>query len=377
MKKILMLAVATGIALAATVYIACGSKEEFEYASKSYTLSFPKDEASHDRFRTEWWYYTGHLISNDSSGGGKTFGYELTFFRTALSLKETEQERDSQNKNIYFAHFAITDESGRKFYFNEKQSRGSFGDGGAAQDYHKTFIGNWSSQSLGNYQLIQAETNTDENPLSLALILEPLKPAVLHGERGYSRKGESETNASMYFSYTRLKTTGAISIGGERYTVTGASWFDHEFGTSTLDKSAVGWDWFSLQLSDSTEVMLYALREQSGATGKFSSGTLVRADGSSEHLTKDDFTIEVLERYKSSKTSAEYPCKWKLKVPKLGFEATVVPTVQDQELQTKESTRVSYWEGSAKVEGTKAGKAVSGKGYVELTGYAEAFKQNF
>ncbi len=344
--------------LASIIYTACAKKEPFSFASPEYRLSFPKDHAAHNDFRTEWWYYTGHLHS-----GERRFGYELTFFRTALTIEEA----DATRKQIYFAHFAITDESNKKFYHTEKQSRGNFGDAGASEQYYKTFIGNWSAQDLGRYQLIQAETDS----FSLALILEPIKPPVLQGENGYSRKGRDPKNASMYYSYTRLKSTGALTLNGTRYTVEGESWKDHEFGTSQLDENVAGWDWFSIQLSDTTELMLYNLRLTDGTNSPFSSGTFVHKNGTSEKLSASDFKIEVLARYTSKKSSAEYPIKWTLSVPKFSLVLTVEATAQDQELLTEESTRITYWEGSTRVSGTKAGAAISGNGYTELTGYAK------
>jgi len=364
MKNVVSALALLALILSASVYVACEQKSDFQYASKAYQLSFPKDHAAHHGFRTEWQYYTGHLRSTD----GQRFGYELTFFRTALSLSEVKSSDNlAGRKQLYFAHFAITDETNRQFYHAEKQSRGSFGDADASENYYKTFIGNWSAQQLGNYTLLQAETDT----LSLVLILDPLKPVVLQGDAGYSRKGEDEKNASMYYSYTRLKTTGAISILGNRYTVEGESWNDHEFSTSALDKNSIGWDWFSIQFSDSTELMLYQVRQRDGSAGKFSSGTFVRADGSTEKLSVADFTISPMETYTSKKTGAVYPSKWKLSIPKLAMDLVVTPTVQDQELLTKESTRISYWEGSSTVSGTRQGNPLSGNAYVELTGYAQ------
>jgi predicted secreted hydrolase len=342
---------------------ACQQQEAFQYASPAYTLVLPKDHAAHRKFRTEWWYYTGHLTSKE----GRKFGYQLTFFRTALSLQDAKPSEEMAQKHVYFAHFAITDEDNRQFYFKEKQSRGAFGEANAEEDYYKVFIGNWSVQDVGKYMLLQAETDS----MALVLILEPLKPAVLHGEKGYSRKGDSPQNASMYYSYTRLKSTGALTLNGVRHTVEGESWKDHEFGTSQLDQSSVGWDWFSMQLSDSTELMLYTLRQTDGSVGRFSSGTFVAADGSTQHLTKDEFNIEVLAQYTSKKSGATYPAKWNISVPKIGLKVTLTPAVQEQELITQESTRITYWEGSVSIAGTREGKPLTGKGYVELTGYAK------
>lgn len=358
------LLIAAGVLFAA--FVACQQRSEFDYASPQYVLTFPKDHAAHPTYRTEWWYYTGHL----NAAGGAQFGYQLTFFRSALSLTDPSSSASNARKQVYFAHFAITDETGSRFYHKEKQSRGAFGEAGAHEEYYKVFIGNWSVQDLGKYTLLQAESDT----IALTLILEPTKPPVLHGEKGYSQKGESPKNASMYYSYTRLKSTGALTVQGKRYLVEGESWHDHEFGTSQLDPQSVGWDWFSMQLSDGTELMLFGVRQADGSLNRFSSGTFIDQNGQSLHLSKDEFSFEVLETYTSQKSGATYPSRWRVRVPKLAFEATLVPTVQDQEQLTEESTRITYWEGSVRITGTRDAQPITGKGYVELTGYAKPIR---
>ncbi|NTW48622.1 MAG: hypothetical protein HGB19_02590 [Chlorobiales bacterium] len=214
--------------------------------------------------------------------------------------------------------------------------------------------------------------------MQLSLILEPAKSPVLHGENGYYRKGGTITNASMYYSYTRLNTKGTITLNGTRYEVTGQSWMDHEFGTDQLEKDMAGWDWFSLQFADNTELMLYQLRKQDSTINLHTGGTFVGTAGKTEILTSKDFTIGVLDHYTSQKTSGtKYPSKWKVRVPKLGIEATVTPLVQDQELAVASSSPISYWEGLSEVKGLKNGKPISGKGYVELTGYRKPIGNRF
>ncbi|MDX2129785.1 MAG: lipocalin-like domain-containing protein [Chloroherpetonaceae bacterium] len=351
------------------IYAACNEKPRFEFATPTTPLSFPKDLASHPEYQTEWWYVTGHLTSE----AGKSYGYELTFFRVGLK----GESEGIEAKQIYLGHFALSDISTRKFYFTEKQSRGKFGDAGASAEYFKTYLGNWSIQELGNYMLLQAETDT----FSLALVLEPLKKPVLHGKNGYSQKGPESSNASMYFSYTRLKTTGAVTVLGKRETVRGESWHDHEFGTSQLSQGVLGWDWFSLQFENGTELMLYQLREESGMS-PFSSGTFIQEDGTTISLTAGDFGIKPTLFYESSKSGARYPKAWTVSIPKLLMELEIQTNIEDQELLTNASTRVTYWEGSVsanlKTNGVNPNsREIRAKGYVELTGYAKPFEQNF
>jgi predicted secreted hydrolase len=168
-----------------------------------------------------------------------------------------------------------------------------------------------------------------------------------------------------------MKTSGELTIEGEVLTVEGISWMDHEFGSSQLQTYQVGWDWFSIQMDNDTELMLYVIRHGDGTSDPYSSGTFIHPDGTSCHIRLEEFEVRALKTWKSRKTGARYPARWNIRVPSLEIELTVTPTLADQELITRESTRVTYWEGSVKVDGRYRGKSISGVGYVELTGYAE------
>jgi predicted secreted hydrolase len=172
-----------------------------------------------------------------------------------------------------------------------------------------------------------------------------------------------------------LKTEGKIFLQNKEIPVKGMSWMDHEFGSSQLREYQVGWDWFSLQLDKGMELMFYQIRHRDGKIDPYSSGTIIHADGTHQHLFKKEFQIEVLGRWKSSKSGAIYPSKWKITVPAHQIELTLSPTVKNQELITRESARVTYWEGSIKVEGKYQGSPINGLGYAELTGYAEPFSK--
>jgi predicted secreted hydrolase len=148
---------------------------------------------------------------------------------------------------------------------------------------------------------------------------------------------------------------------------------DHEFGSNQLQEDQVGWDWFSIQLDNQTELMFYRIRHQDGSTDPYSSGTTIFPDGTHCHLSLEAFQIEGLEKWKSEKSGATYPSKWRVKVPGSQIDLILTPTVKDQELITEESTRVTYWEGSVRVEGQYQGTSIKGLGYVELTGYAKPF----
>jgi predicted secreted hydrolase len=349
--------------------------QEFKRALPGKVFSFPQDHFSHPEFKTEWWYYSGHLQSLGKDG--KSFGYQLTFFRTGLTRETKNQKSKWSIQDLYFAHLAITDESKKKFEYLEKISRGSLGEAGAFpyKTGEKTFriwIENWSIEGKGpamqNHSLKAGEKN-----FGIELMLTPEKNPVIHGQNGISQKAEGEGYASHYYSIPLLKTDGMIFLQNKEIPVQGISWMDHEFGSTQLREYQVGWDWFSLQLDKGMELMLYQIRQKGGRIDPYSSGTIIFHDGTYHHLPKKEFQIEVLKQWKSQRSGAIYPSKWKIKIPGHQIELTLTPTVKDQELMTKESTRVTYWEGSVKVEGKYQGDPIKGMGYVELTGFAEPF----
>lgn len=351
--------------------------EEFKRALPGRTFSFPQDHFSHPEFKTEWWYYSGHLQS--LSQDKKSFGYQLTFFRTGL-IRETKLQKSKWSiQDLYFAHLAITDESKRRFEYLEKISRGSLGEAGTSlyKTGGKTFrvwIEDWSVE--GKDLVMQNHfLKAGDKIFGIELMLTPEKKPVIHGQNGISQKAEGEGYASHYYSIPRLKTEGKIFLQKEGVPVQGISWMDHEFGSTQLREYQVGWDWFSLQLDKGLELMLYQIRQKNGKIDPYSSGTIMFHDGTNQRLPKKDFQIEVLKQWKSQKSGAIYPSKWRIKIPGHQIELTLSPTVKNQELVTKESTRVTYWEGSVKIDGKYQGDPMKGMGYVELTGYAEPFSK--
>ena len=318
-------------------------------------------------------------ISNLLNRDKKSFGYQLTFFRTGLTRETKHQKSKWSIQDLYFAHLAITDESKKKFEYLEKISRGSLGEAGASpykkgEKAFRIWIEDWAIEGKGpalQNHFLKAGTKN----FGIELMLTPEKNPVIHGQNGVSQKAEGEGYASHYYSVTRLKTEGKIFLKNTEIPVQGISWMDHEFGSTQLREYQVGWDWFSLQLEKGMELMLYQIRHKDGNLDPYSSGTLIFADGTYQHLSNKEFQIEVRKQWKSEKSKAIYPSEWKLKVPDHQIELTLSPTVKNQELVTKESTRVTYWEGSVKVEGKYQNIPVKGKGYVEMTGYAKPFSK--
>ncbi len=342
----------------------------FSQVLPGYAYQFPKDFNSHDDFRIEWWYYTGNLEEIETA---RPFGYQLTFFRVTLN-NEGANPNQSQWKlgHVYFAHMTLTDIDGEKFYYFERINRKGVGNAGADADRLMVWNEDWFLEGKGKVHSLKAM----ESGTGIELQLVPEKKLVIHGNNGISKKGSEKGNASHYFSYTRMKTTGQIFVKGKAYNVIGSSWMDHEYSSSQLNDELVGWDWFSLKLDDKTELMLYLLRRKTGGVDSFSSGTFIAADGSSRHIKQEEFIVRPLSYWTSKKSGIVYPASWELKLPNFGIKLTLSPDLKEQELYDLRSISASYWEGSVSVEGTIRGDSIKGKGYVELVGYGKPLIQD-
>jgi predicted secreted hydrolase len=167
-----------------------------------------------------------------------------------------------------------------------------------------------------------------------------------------------------------MATSGTLALDRDTLAVTGTSWMDHEFGSSSLMDSRAGWDWFAVQLDDGRELMLYALRRADGGIEPLSAGSLVERDGRVRHLALAAFRIAVLGHWTSPHTQAVYPSGWRLELPGEALSLEVTPRLRDQELVAHAMGGLAYWEGSCGVRGTSHGAPVTGSAYAELTGYA-------
>ena len=334
----------------------------YQLALPGRKLSFPADHSSHPDFKTEWWYYTGQLQTD----AGKRYGYQVTFFRFGIRDRQQDMKEKPLFTDLYMAHFALSDIAARKFIYRERINRGYGARAGAATDRYLVWNEDWKVEGdAKNHRILVRDRGT-----TLSLSLRSLKPPVLHGDNGHSQKGEGEGRASYYYSLTRMETAGELTLDGKTETVRGLSWMDHEFGSNQLRHDQVGWDWFSIQLDNRTELMLYLMRRKDGSVDPYSSGTLVSVDGTTRHFALKDFRIEVLDRWKSLTSGATYPMQWKVSIPSEQMELEINPAFPEQELITRRSTRVTYWEGTVGVKGTDKNAQVTGNGYVEMTGYA-------
>lgn len=334
----------------------------YQLALPGRKLSFPADHYSHPDFKTEWWYYTGQLETES----GKRYGYQVTFFRFGVRDRQKEMKEKPLFTELYMAHFALSNVAKKKFLYRERINRGYGDRAGAATDRYLVWNEDWKVEGDNKEHRIYA----GDRGTTLQLALTSLKPPVLHGQNGHSQKAEGEGRASYYYSLTRMQAEGDLTIDGRKEKVRGLSWMDHEFGSNQLADNQVGWDWFSIQLDNQSELMLYLMRRKDGSIDPYSSGTLVSANGTTRHLALKDFRIEVLERWRSPKSGANYPMKWKVSIPSEEIELEILPAFPDQELITSRSTRVTYWEGAVGTKGTSKQSPIAGHGYVEMTGYA-------
>ncbi len=333
---------------------------------------FPKDHGPHPGYRTEWWYYTGNL----QAASGETYGFQLTFFRSQISPPADRQKWPQptsawRTQQVYLAHSAISNITAKKHLQAELISREALTMAGAdrTEDATTIFLKNWSAHIDSERHRLTVTSDR----FSYELTLIPEKPPVLHGIAGYSLKGSTPERASCYYSFTRLSVEGKLSIGEKMVPVKGSAWMDHEYSTALLESGLRGWDWFSLQLSDQTEVMAFVLRKEQGGIGSASRATDIGSQGDHRNVSNDEFEVTVHNTWKSPHSNAVYPAGWRLQIFPSLLDLTIVPNLADQEMQTSGSTGVIYWEGSVSVKGTRAGQPVAGQGYVELTGYARPF----
>ncbi|MBK9052226.1 MAG: hypothetical protein IPL78_15345 [Chloroflexi bacterium] len=326
-------------------------------------MQFPRDLGPHDDYQTEWWYYTGNLQTAE----GRQFGYQLTFFRSAL-VPENQFEAgadgsDWRTNQIYLAHFTISDIAEGQFYAEEQFSRGAAALAGAQAEPYHIWLNNWRAEEVapGQVRLLAQAEETE-----LDLLLTVTRPPVLHGDGGLSAKGAEPGNASYYYSLVGLESVGSVTVQGESFAVSGHSWKDHEYSTSALSEGSVGWDWYSIQLDNGYALMFFQIRREDGSLEPFSSGSWIDPQGNVTHLTLADWQMEPLDSWTSPTSGAEYPIGWRLTLDTIGLELEGQALMPNQELNVS----TTYWEGASAFTGTLNGEPVTALGYVEMTGYA-------
>ncbi len=333
-------------------------------------VRLPADDGPHDRL-TEWWYYTGHLVTDD----GRRFGFELVVFRA---------ERGGFPVT-WASHLALTDASGDAFHYAQRSQigpevdvrsinpgrafafaiQGSPGDPGGGTGRPWSMIGGGGMDQL-SAAAAQAEVQGDPVAgFGIQLDLASRKPAVLHGGKGWIDFGPA--GGSYYVSRTDMAAAGTLTLGATRMHVTGTAWFDHQWG-DFISVGGGGWDWFAINLDDGTDLMLSLVRAADGSH-PLAYGTLVDPTGKASNLTAGDFAVTVLGTWQSPATGITYPAGWTISLPSDDLQIDLRPAVSQQELDTRATTGVVYWEGSQVVAASRAGQALGGQAYVELTGY--------
>jgi predicted secreted hydrolase len=335
----------------------------FARALQPRTFEFPRDHGPHPEFRHEWWYVTGNL----DSASGERFGFQLTIFRIALTPPGNASPGVSawRTRQVYVAHFAISDVARGEFRFAQKYSRDALGLAGAQAEPFRVWIDDWTiaaDSASSQKWVLHAQGEGYELNLDARLA----GPPVLNGQQGLSIKSSEPWAANYYYSIPRLAVHGRIARAGVSSNVQGVAWLDREWGTGSLGPRQQGWDWFALQLQDGSALMFYSLRNRDGTRDPHSAGTWVDTTGRVQALSTDQVVIDVSDRWVSPR-GGRYPSRWRVRVPAVGLDVEVRPALANQELGTKPR----YWEGAVDLHGTRDGHDASGRGYVELVGYGE------
>ncbi len=348
-----------------------GNDEGYLRATGPREFIFPEDHGPHPGFRTEWWYYTGNVFTEE----GRQFGYQFTIFRSQLNPPDsgkagTDQGSDWSTDQLYLGHFAISDVENEDHAFEERYSRGAAGLAGAQVEPYEVWLEDWKVTRLN-----PQKSDDKDFPVRIVAKMEggsaidievtPAKPLTLQGEEGFDKKGPEEGNASYYLSFTRMYTEGTITLNGESFEVKGQSWMDHEWSTSALGEDQLGWDWFSIQLSNGYDLMYYQLRNTDGSVSTFTTGSLIDPEGNKTIITPEDVTLEVLDRWESPHSGANYPSQWILEILGEDIRLELETLFDDQEMDVS----VLYYEGTLSVSGTMNGQDVGGNGFIEMTGY--------
>jgi predicted secreted hydrolase len=339
-------------------------------ADRPYRFEFPRDHGPHPEFRQEWWYLTGNL--RDATGA--RYGFELTFFRLAAAPvsnatagaatpASTEERSKWHARQVYVAHFALTDVTSGRFHSTARYARDALGLAGSSGLPLRVWLSGWFLAEAAGTAAWTLHAADGEDALTLTL--QPQLPPVLNGDEGLSVKSDEPGAASYYYSIPRLEARGELRHAGRSLSVSGLAWLDREWGSGPLGAAQQGWDWFGLQLADGTALMFYALRTRAGERDPHSAGTWITSDGSTRALRSGDVEIRA-ESHWTSPRGDRYPSRWRIRIPSLALDLDVAPAVPDQELDTTPR----YWEGSVRVAGERSGRSVGGQGYVELVGYA-------
>ena len=322
-------------------------------------LQFPRDFGAHPDFRTEWWYITGHVLS-----GTREFGFQLTFFRSRVDATQGMRSKFAA-KQLIFAHAAITDVQGKKLWHDQRIAREGFDIASASQQGMHIKLRDWSLQSQGG----QHSARLPATNFALNLQLTETQAVLLQGKQGLSRKGPDEKQASYYYSQPQLGASGSLGVKDQKFEVTGKAWLDHEWSEELLHPDAAGWDWIGMNLDDGSALTAFRLRDKQGNT-LWDGGSFRSPQAGLYIFNRGEVTFKPLRRWKSPLSQASYPVEWTVRTPADFY--TVRAVIDNQELDSRQSTGAIYWEGLSDLIDSK-GKRV-GRGYLEMTGYAAVLR---
>lgn len=330
-------------------------------------LAFPRDHGAHPDYRIEWWYVTGWLRTAD----GADLGFQVTFFRNRPEVNQANPSRFAP-RQLIFAHAALADGKSGRFLHDQRVARAGFGVAAAASGDADVKVDRWAfrREAGGNARFL---TRIPARDFTLELAFAPQQPPLLQGENGYSRKGAKPEQASYYYSLPQLAVTGTVQRDGRAVSVTGTAWLDHEWSSTLLDPRAAGWDWTGINFADGGALMAFRIRGRDGAT-LFATASLRGADGRITRAGPEAVRFRPLRTWRSPHTGASYPVEQELTVG-TGASARVwrlLPLLDDQELDSRASSGVVYWEGATRALDTTGREA--GQGYLELTGYFQALR---
>ncbi|MDD5324520.1 MAG: lipocalin-like domain-containing protein [Polaromonas sp.] len=332
------------------------------YALAAKTLTFPRDRGSHPGFRTEWWYITGQAAP--AGADKRKFGFQLTFFRSRI--EDTQAMTSSfAARQLLFAHAAVTDVQGKRLLTDQRIARNGFGVAFASEQDMAIKLRDWSLRAEGKKYIAELPAST----FALKLQFEETQPVLLQGNKGLSRKGPQEQQASYYYSQPQLATHGSLQVNGQSFEVAGRAWLDHEWSEELLPPGAVGWDWIGMNLNDGSALTAFRLRDNNG-NAVWDGGSLRSANGELYTFNRGDVIFKPVRRWKSPLSQANYPVEWIVRTPADFY--TVRAVIDNQELDSRVSTGAIYWEGLSELIDSNGNQV--GSGYLEMTGYAQPLR---
>jgi predicted secreted hydrolase len=350
---------ALALVCTAIVGVATARAADYPAVLPGATLRFPQDEGSHPEYRTEWWYVTGWLQTED----GAPLGFQVTFFRTRPTL-DVQNPSAFTARQVVIAHAAVSDPGRGRLWHDQRIARAGFGLAGAAVGRTDVHVRDWHLRAEG----AAFTTTVRADEFAYSLRLERRQPPLVNGRGGYSQKGPAPESASWYYSVPHLEVSGTVTRAGRTQRVTGSAWLDHEWSSAYLDPESAGWDWTGLNLDDGGALMAFRIRDKRGVQ-RWAAGTLRTGDGRTTTFGPADVEFVPGRTWRSPRTGILYPVEWRLRAGTL--ELGLVPLMDDQESDSRITTGAVYWEGA--VTATREGRRV-GRGYLELTGYGEPLR---